>query len=101
MADTNDQMGWNDEDTYWRANYRARPYASSAGRDYDDYQPAYRYGYDAATRYRNRNWNDVESDLARDWDTYQYRGNSTWEHVKDAVRDAWDRMTSNRPPITK
>jgi hypothetical protein len=101
MADTNDQMGWNDEDTYWRANYSTRPYASSTGRDYDHYQPGYRYGYDAANRYQNRNWNDVESDLARDWNTYQHRGNSTWEQVKDAVRDAWNRMTSNRPAITK
>ena len=101
MADTNDQMGWNNEDTYWRENYRTRPYASSGGRDYDYYQPGYRYGYDAANRYRNRNWDDVESDLARDWNAYQYRGNSTWEQVKDAVRDAWNRMTSSRPAITK
>jgi hypothetical protein len=101
MADTNDQMGWNDEDSYWRANYNTRPYASSSGRGYDSYQPGYRYGYDAANRYQNRSWNDVESDLERDWNTYQYRGNSTWEQMKDAVRDAWDRMTRNRPAITK
>jgi hypothetical protein len=24
-----------------------------------------------------------------DWNSYQYRGNSTWEQMKDAVRDAW------------
>jgi hypothetical protein len=23
-------------------------------------------------------------------------GQSTWEHVKDAVRDAWDRVTGHR-----
>jgi hypothetical protein len=101
MADTHDQMAWDDEDRYWRANYRTRPYASSAGHDYDLYQPGYRYGYDAANRYQNRNWNDVESDLERDWDTYQYRGTSTWQQVKAAVRDAWDRVTGNRPAITK
>jgi hypothetical protein len=96
MADINNPLGWNDEDTYWRSNYRNRPYASSAGREYDYYQPGYRYGYEAAGRYQNRSWDDVESDLSRDWDSYQHRGTSTWEQMKDAVRDAWDRMTGNR-----
>ena len=96
MADINNPLGWNDEDTYWRSNYRNRPYASSAGQEYDYYQPGYRYGYEAAGRYQNRNWDEVESDLSRDWDSYQHRGTSTWEQMKDAVRDAWDRMTGNR-----
>jgi len=38
-------------------------------------------------------WNDVERDLERDWSSYSYRGKSTWQQVKDAVRDAWDRVT--------
>ena len=44
MAETHNRSSWTDEDTYWRTNYRTRPYASSAERDYDYYQPAYRYG---------------------------------------------------------
>ena len=95
MADINDPR-WNDEDMYWRENYRTRPYASATDRGYDYYQPAYRYGYDAANRYRDRSWNDVESELSRDWSSYEYRGTSTWEQIKDAVRDAWDRMTGGR-----
>ena len=101
MADTDNQLGWDDEDTYWRTNYRNRPYASSAGRDYDYYQPGYRYGYDAASRYQNRSWNDVESALSRDWNTYEHRGNSTWEQMKDAARDAWDRFLGTRPGGTR
>jgi hypothetical protein len=96
MADPNTRMNWNDEDAYWRNNYRNRPYASSANRDYESYQPGYRYGYEAANRYENRSWNDVESDLRNNWDRYEHRGNSPWEVVKDAVRDAWDRVTGNR-----
>jgi hypothetical protein len=97
MASTENRQGWTDEDTYWRNNYRTRPYASSAGREYEYYEPGYRYGYEAANRYHNRSWSDVESDLSRDWSTYEHRGNSTWEQMKDAVRDAWDRITGNRP----
>ena len=96
MADRNDRMGWDDEDTYWRSNFRNRPYASSGGRDYEHYQPAYRYGYESANRYQNKSWTDVESDLSRNWNSYENRGTSTWEQVKDAVRDAWDRVTGNR-----
>jgi hypothetical protein len=97
MADRPNPMGWNEEDDYWRTNYRNRPYASSAGRDYDFYRPGYQYGYDAANRYKGREWNDVELDLSRDWNSYEHRGTSTWEQIKDAVRDAWDRVTGNRP----
>jgi len=96
MADRNTLSIWDDEDTYWRGNYRNRPYASSAGQEYDFYQPGYRYGFESANRYQDRSWNDVESDLSRDWNSYEHRGNSTWEQMKDAVRDAWDRVTGNR-----
>jgi hypothetical protein len=96
MAERNDLLGWDDEDTYWRTNYRNRPYASAGTNEYDYYQPGYRYGYESASRYKDREWNDVESDLSRGWDSYEHRGNSTWENVKGAVRDAWDRVTGKR-----
>ena len=95
MADRADRFTWDDEDTYWRTNYRTRPYASDTN-DYDYYRPGYRYGYDAAHQYEGRNWNDIESELSGSWNKYEHRGNSTWEQVKAAVRDAWDRVTGNR-----
>lgn len=90
-----ERLSWNDEDTYWRTNYRARPYAGT--NDYDYYRPGYQYGYEAANKYQGRNWNDVESDLSRSWNSYEGRGTSTWEQMKDAVKDAWDRVTGHRP----
>jgi hypothetical protein len=89
---TKDQLRWNDEETYWRSNWRARPYAQ-ADRGFDYYSPGYRYGFDAANKYHGRQWNDVEPDLRSGWDKYEHRGQSTWEHMKDAVRDAWNRVT--------
>ena len=91
MADTPNRSTWTEEDEYWRTNYQSRPYASTGQRDYGYYQPGYRYGYEAASRYQDRDWNDVESDLSRDWNSYEGRGTSTWEQMKDAVRDAWNR----------
>lgn len=90
---------WDDEDAYWRTNYRTRPYASSG--DYEHFQPGYRFGFDSASRYRGRDWNDVEPELERDWDSYEDRGESTWEQIKDAVRDAWSRVTGRHPVGTR
>ena len=88
---------WQAEDDYWRTNYETRPYIGS-NRKYDDWQPAYRYGYESSQRYPGRRWEDVEPNLRSGWETYEYRrdNRSTWEQVKDAVRDAWNRVTGNR-----
>jgi hypothetical protein len=85
---------WDDEDVYWRNNYSTRPYA--AGRDYETLRPGYRYGYESASRYTGRNWTDVEKDLERDWNSYPHRSTSAWQQVKDAARDAWDRVTGRK-----
>jgi uncharacterized protein (TIGR02271 family) len=82
-----------DDDSYfrndWNTNY------SSLGGSYDDYAPAYRYGSEMRSndQYRNRDWNDVESDLRSDWDRKNVGEPSTWERVKAAVRHGWDKVT--------
>jgi len=82
------------ETNYWRENFNKRPYVKS-GSKFDDYEPAYRYGWESATapEYRERKFSDVESDLERNWPR---RGAPTraWNDVRDATRDAWDRVRS-------
>ena len=93
-SNRNATLDWTSEDEFWRGNFKSRSYAGSF--EYDYWQPAYRYGFEASERYPNRKWEDVERDLSTGWDKYQYRGTSTWQQVKDAVRDAWDRITGRR-----
>lgn len=84
-----------DDDTYYRNDWQTN-YARLGG-TYDDYAPAYRYGNEMRrdARYKNRSWDDVETNLRSDWDTrYGSSGSSTWERMKAAVRSGWDRMTS-------
>ena len=88
-------IDWGTEDTYWRQNFSARPYAN-ADRGYDFYRPAYRYGVESSSRYRDRQFDEVESDLSRGWNEFRGESNSAWENVKDAVRDAWDRVRGRR-----
>jgi len=84
---------WDQEDRWWRENYLSRPYAS--GRSYDEFRPAYQYGYESGRHHMGRTWNDVESDLKTGWERFEGRSGagSTWEHVKHAVKDAWNRIT--------
>ncbi|MEO8195055.1 MAG: hypothetical protein ABI681_14475 [Gemmatimonadales bacterium] len=86
---------WSRDQRWWRDNFRNRPYAT-ADRRFEDYEPGYRFGYLAANRYRGCTWNDVESNIRTDWDRFEGRGQSSWENMKDAVRDAWASITGKR-----
>jgi uncharacterized protein YjbJ (UPF0337 family) len=80
------------EDAYWRENYKNRPYYRE-GTAYEDYEPAYRYGWESASRteYRNRRFEDVEQDLQRAWEGNPDYTNRSWKDVRDASRDSYDR----------
>ena len=81
----------NEARNYWRENYKTRPYAD-ANRSYDDYRPAYQYGWESRARYGNRRWEDAESDLERGWDKAKGASSQTWNEAKHATRDAWHRV---------
>ncbi|HJU88939.1 MAG TPA: hypothetical protein VJ672_06070 [Gemmatimonadaceae bacterium] len=101
MSEANDRVPtWADEDRYWREHSVTRPYYA-ADRGYEYYQPAYHYGWESATRYSGRAWDDVETDLERGWDTARGKSQSKWQEIKAAVRDAWDRMTGHSDRVAK
>lgn len=79
------------EDAYWRDEYPRREYYDEAV-SYDAIQPAYRYGWEARTRYPDRTWDEAHEDLRREWEA---KGGDhmagTWEDAQLAIRDAWDR----------
>ncbi|PYQ59360.1 MAG: hypothetical protein DMF53_18950 [Acidobacteria bacterium] len=85
-----------EDDRYWRENHGNRHYANPAS-NYEEYQPAYQYGTDAAHRYQGRTWDDVQGDLERGWDRARGGSSLAWENVKDAVRAAWDRVERALP----
>jgi uncharacterized protein (TIGR02271 family) len=78
-------------DDDFRRDFQTR-YASTGG-NYEDYAPAYQYGYQAASdpRYQGRSWDEVESDLRSDYG--RRYPNSTWERIKDSIRYGWDKVT--------
>ena len=90
-----------EEDRYWRENYSTRTYTDE-NRDYNVYQPAYRYGWESRARLNDRDWTEVESDLGRDWDNYRGRDTDLdWERAKHAARDAWARVDERNRGTTR
>lgn len=86
---------------YWRDAHVDRPYYNSEF-DFDAYEPAYRYGWESRARMMDKDWDAAEQDLKRNWMKSRERSNLTWENAKDAVRDAWDRVTGDdRTPPRK
>ena len=81
---------------HFESNYRSAPYYS-AGREWTDYEPAYKYGYDTYGQYRGRRFEDVESDLERNWDATKANSRLAWNEAKGAVRDGWHHIERAMP----
>ncbi len=79
------------EETYWREHFHERPYIEP-GFVYTDYEPAYRFGREAQSTYRDFQFAEVEKDLAEAWETQRKIGGMTWDQARPAVLDAWRRI---------
>jgi hypothetical protein len=84
------------EDEYWEENYKTRPYVN-ADHTYDEYRPAYRYGWESYSRYPGRPFDEIEPDLERDWEEAKGSSKLTWDKAKHATRDAWHRVERALP----
>jgi len=81
-------MTMDESRTNWRNHYQ-KNFANSGGQ-YEQYEPAYQYGYDLYNdqRYKNWDWNRLEPEARRTWE--QRNPNSAWDQAKSAVRYAWE-----------
>lgn len=80
------------DDLDFRTHYNS--YYTNSNYTYDEYVPAYRYGYGLTNdaRYQNRDWTDIEPDIRRSW---EQRNPGTWEQFKDAVRHGWEQTKAS------
>lgn len=81
---------------HFEKSYRDTAYYSS-GREWNDYQPAYRYGYDTYGEYRGQRFEDVEDRLERNWNEAKADSRLAWAEAKDAVRDGWHHIERAMP----
>jgi len=89
-------QGRRENDDYWRTNYKSRPYIEP-NRSYDDYETAYRSGYDSYRLYgldRGMSYDQAEPEIRSRYERDHHDGLS-WDNAKDAIRDSWNRAKSS------
>jgi hypothetical protein len=87
-----------DEENYWKENFESRPY--SHGRQYEEFDTAYRYGWELAKKEENskKDFEEVESEseLEESWPSYRSSESDTWQDFREAVRDAYNRVRDGK-----
>jgi hypothetical protein len=62
------------------------------GETYDSFESAYRTGYESYGNYLGQSFDEVEDDLRQDYARRAGGSSLTWEKVREAARDAWQRV---------
>jgi hypothetical protein len=79
------------DEKYWSQNYANEPYYDRQY-SYDDYAPAYRLGSEARSgRYSGQSWDQAQSGLEKDWESYRGNSRLSWNSAQLAARAAWNR----------
>lgn len=79
------------EKDYWHVNHMTRPYYRQ-GRSFGDYEAAYRYGWENASKAGRMTFEEAErAYLAAGWTAVRGEAHFPWEEVREATRDAWNR----------
>ena len=76
----------------FKAGLAQAPYYS-AGRHWNDYAPAYRFGRDSRQRHADSRFEDVERQLAQEWNGARDTSRLGWIEARGAVEDAWNRAS--------
>jgi hypothetical protein len=79
------------EERYWLENYAKEPYYDP-GYSFEDYLPAYRAGWQGRARFPNRSFEQVERELQLEYSWNRGESRLLWEHARQAMRAAWDRV---------
>lgn len=80
-----------DEANYWREQHDKQPYADQ-NKTFEHYEQAYRTGYEGAAKHSGRAFEDVERDLAVEYEKSRPGDALPWDSVRPAVKAAWDRI---------
>jgi len=81
------------EDENWRQNYASQAYIDKS-RPFEDYQPAYRLGYESYSRYSTagKTYEEIEVELRDEYERLPRRSTLSWEQARPATRAAWERV---------
>jgi hypothetical protein len=80
------------EDEYWRLEFPTRTYAAGSKFGWDDYEPAFRLGYQRYPDCHGRSFDEVEPEFAQRWPEARGESRLEWDEARHAVRDAYERL---------
>jgi uncharacterized protein (TIGR02271 family) len=87
--------GWDEAMPSYRQRWQERH--GTSGGSWQDYEPGYRYSHEMANdpRFRNRDWNEIESDMQSDYPEWSRRNGynsdaNAWDRVRDHTRESWE-----------
>ena len=78
------------EAAYWRKQHPKQPYAKNSS--YDQFEHAYRTGYNSFLKYPGKKFVDVEDAVALDYEQAKPGSALPWDTVRPAVNAVWERM---------
>ncbi|CAN5845356.1 hypothetical protein BH23PLA1_BH23PLA1_08940 [soil metagenome] len=76
------------EDVYWREQFHQRSYVRPGAR-YEEYRPAFRYGWEARQQRPDKTFDEIEAELADCWEQNREDCLLAWEDAVAATREAY------------
>ena len=91
MAETTDY------EAYWKEQHAKQPYAQREY-TYDDYAAAYRTGYEAFHKYPGKAYEEIQDELALNYERNKAGSALPWDHARHAVQAAWAKVSNDIGP---
>ncbi len=85
------------EEEHWREHHAKQPYADK-NLSYEHYAPACRTGVEAARKYPGRRFEEIEDDVALDYERNKAGSALPWDHARHAVHAAWAKLIHDIGP---
>jgi hypothetical protein len=78
------------EAAYWREQHPKQPYAKNYS--YEQFEHAYRTGYDSFAKNPGKKFGEVEESVAADYEQGKPDAALPWDTVRPAAGAVWDRL---------
>jgi hypothetical protein len=79
------------EAAYWREQHPKQPYAANSS--YEQFEHAYRTGYNSFLQHRGKKFEEIEGEIALNYEKAKPGSALPWDTVRPAVNLVWERMT--------
>ena len=79
------------ETNYWREQHDKQPYADES-KTFEHYEHAYRTGSQEASKNPGKTFEELEADVAVEYEKGRPDDALPWDYARPAVKAAWDRI---------